>query len=582
MKENVYSWPLIIRYLIRFLGKNSRKYFVLSVILFLAYAYMLVPPYIIGRMVDFFTQYHAGESLFPFYMLCVVLGGLHFVTAIIRLKAKNILNNIAIETSHEIKTLCFERLVRGSLAWNRKEHSGNRIQTILTGSNAIRDTIAIFFDDVYLSIASFVSVTIVLVLLSPAFAVLFGIYTTIFFLTLRWFNARIMQLNEEANHSNEKTSGTLIEASANMYIIQASNAKNEILGKVRETQKSTGDLFIKKSNYSFRRIYFLQLVTGLLYVVFPIIVGGEVLAGTLTAGTIFVYFMYLNDMTMSITRLISASNRFIDFRSDLGRLIKVFFENSEQKHSYKMFPPSWDTIRFHDVLFSYEADKTVLDRFSAVIERNSIVGIRGHSGSGKSTVARILMRLYEPERGSIFIGKEEISGISPDEIGKNIAMVLQEIELFNLSLLENITMMRKVLPEQVKEAIRIARLESVIAKLPEGIETHLGEKGHKLSAGERQRIGIARALCTEAPIIILDEATASLDQKTSREIMEDMIRSCRGKRTFLIIAHKMEDLRFCDSIITMDHGKNTEVVKKTEGAEIVETLIAPHLEYKNA
>src|SRR5262249_38259086 len=156
---------------------------------------------------------------------------------------------------------------------------------------------------------------------------------------------------------------------------------------------------------------------------------------------------------------------------------------------------------------------------------------------------KLLLGLYHLERGSLQIGDVPISDICHEDLISNIAVVLQETELFNFSLRENVTMMRDVPPALLQRACEVACLTDVIARLPNGLETVLGERGYSLSGGERQRVGIARAICRNAPILLLDEATSALDSVTERIVMKKLMEEHNGDRTIIIVAHRISTLK---------------------------------------
>ena len=180
------------------------------------------------------------------------------------------------------------------------------------------------------------------------------------------------------------------------------------------------------------------------------------------------------------------------------------------------------------------------------MKRGEIVGIAGPSGSGKSTLIKLLLGLYHLDRGTLQIGDVPVDEIRHEELVSNIAVVLQETELFNFSLRENITMMRDVPPALLERSCEIACLGDVIARLPDGLDTVVGERGYTLSGGERQRVGIARAICRNAPILLLDEATSALDSATEQMVMERLMAEHNGDRTMLIVAHRISTLKDAD------------------------------------
>jgi ABC-type multidrug transport system fused ATPase/permease subunit len=195
---------------------------------------------------------------------------------------------------------------------------------------------------------------------------------------------------------------------------------------------------------------------------------------------------------------------------------------------------------------------------SLEVTRGEIVGIAGASGSGKSTLVKLLLGLYHLDRGTLHIGDTPISAIRHEDLVKNVAVVLQETELFHFSLRDNITMMRDVPPDLLRRACEIACLTEVIARLPEGLDTTVGERGYTLSGGERQRVGIARAVCRNAPILLMDEATSALDSATERAVMEGLMGGHRANRTMIVIAHRISTLKDADRVVVFDRGQLVE------------------------
>lgn len=238
-------------------------------------------------------------------------------------------------------------------------------------------------------------------------------------------------------------------------------------------------------------------------------------------------------------------------------MMPLFWKDNRLRTGIRTFPADWRGISLRDAAFTYQT-KPAVGPLSLEIKRGEIVGIAGPSGSGKSTLIKLLLGLYHVDRGSLHIGNVRVEEIRHEELVANIAVVLQETELFNFSLRENITMMRETAPELLRRSCEIACLEDVIARLPDGLDTLIGERGYALSGGERQRVGIARALCRNAPILLLDEATSALDSATEQRVMQRLMAEYRGDRTMIIIAHRISTLKDADKIVVFDRGRVVE------------------------
>jgi len=211
-------------------------------------------------------------------------------------------------------------------------------------------------------------------------------------------------------------------------------------------------------------------------------------------------------------------------------------------------------IEFKNVEFGYGENKVIND-ISFVAKQGEVTALVGPSGCGKTTVLRLMSRLYDYDSGKIIIDGNDIKGIETESLFENISIVFQEVTLFNTSILENIRFGNKnATDEQVKEAARLANCEEFIEKLPEKYNTLIGENGSKLSGGERQRISIARAFLKNAPIILLDEISASLDVENEMKIQESLNKLIKNK-TVLVISHRMKSIENANKIIVMENGK---------------------------
>ena len=215
-------------------------------------------------------------------------------------------------------------------------------------------------------------------------------------------------------------------------------------------------------------------------------------------------------------------------------------------------------IRFADVGFAYAPGNPVLQQFNMTIAGGETVALVGASGAGKSTLSKLLFRFYDPTEGAVEIDGTDIRSVSLDSVRRAIAVVPQDCVLFNDTLRENIRYGRpSATDEEVAQAIEAAYLGDVIERLPDGLESIVGERGLKLSGGERQRVSIARAVLKDAPILVFDEATSSLDSHSEQAVMS-AFRALAGRHTALVIAHRLSTVVDADRIVVIEHGAVVE------------------------
>lgn len=224
-----------------------------------------------------------------------------------------------------------------------------------------------------------------------------------------------------------------------------------------------------------------------------------------------------------------------------------------QEGKQEMNPMDY-SIDFKDVVFGYE-DYTVINGVSFTAKQGEVTALIGASGSGKTTLTKLAARFWDIQQGKILLGGEDISQIDPETLLKNYAIVFQDVVLFNASIKDNIRIGKKgATDEEVTRVAKIARCDEFIDRMPDGIDTVIGENGERLSGGERQRISIARALLKDAPIILMDEATASLDVENESLIQEALSELIKEK-TVIVIAHRMRTIRGADKIVLLHQGK---------------------------
>lgn len=211
-------------------------------------------------------------------------------------------------------------------------------------------------------------------------------------------------------------------------------------------------------------------------------------------------------------------------------------------------------IEFQDVYFGYD-DHSVINGVSFTAKQGEITALIGSSGSGKTTLTKLAARFWDIERGKILIGGEDISKIDPETLLENFSIVFQDVVLFNSSIKDNIKIGKKdATDDEIMQAAKIARCCDFIDKMPEGIDTVIGENGQRLSGGERQRISIARAVLKDAPIILLDEATASLDVE-NESLIQQALSELIKEKTVIVIAHRLRTIRNADKIVLLNNGK---------------------------
>ncbi len=290
------------------------------------------------------------------------------------------------------------------------------------------------------------------------------------------------------------------------------------------------------------------------------ILGGQMQLGELVQFTTYVYMLY-----GPVQWLTTLPRVLAQARVSAGKVFEVLEEQNdindgEQARDIEIK----GDIEFKNVYFGYKAYNPVLKDISFEIKSGEMIGIVGHSGVGKSTLINLIMRLYDPTGGTVLIDGTDIKNISQNALRSQVGVVLQETFLFNGTVLDNIRYAKPDATfEQVVTAAKIANCHDFITRMPDGYNTLVGERGYSISGGERQRVAIARAILHDPKILILDEATASLDTQTEKQIQDALDRLIQG-RTTIAIAHRLSTLANADRLIVLDKGKVAEIGTHSE------------------
>jgi len=564
MKSEVknFSWLDVPKAVWYFLEEDKRKFSFSLFVLVFGFLYELVPVYIVGKIVDFFTTYKPGQSLKLFYFYTLFIGVSWTLVYLVRVVVRTNISVIGERARTNARVWGFQRLTEFSLGWHQKENTGNKLQRIFSGSDAITKWMRILRADLIRIAANIIGAAFFFLFTDFKFVIIVFAYTFTFLCMEYYFGNQVFLLSNEFNKLNQKAGGAYVESATNMLAIKALGNEKNAVERVLQRETLSRDIAVRKVSVQSSKWRFVHILTGITWIIFLYSVGQSFLHNAISVGTIVVFFTYFTKMLGCLGDVSSIHMDLVDLRSDLGNMMPIFRETEFIKRGKEIFPKDWNKIEIKNASMDYGSGQMGLHDFDLILKRNTKTGIAGLSGSGKSTLAKVILGLYALKSGSFKIGNEKYTrnyyDISHNETLSHITVVLQETELFNLSLHDNITMMRGEDPKLLDMAVEISELGEVINKLPDGLDSLIGEKGYMLSGGERQRLGIARAIYKNAPIVILDEATSSLDSETEGKIMQKLLGEYGKDKTFLIIAHRLGTLKYTDNIAVMDEGRVVE------------------------
>jgi len=286
----------------------------------------------------------------------------------------------------------------------------------------------------------------------------------------------------------------------------------------------------------------------------------QVLAGTMTKGELISYSAYLVLMVAPVFQIVNIGTQITEAITGLERTREILDESKEDQDPGRtvVLGRIDGRVEFHDVHFSYETNKEVLHGVSFLAEPGSVTALVGPSGSGKSTIIGLISAFYTPGRGRILVDGMDLSTVRLDSYRTQLGVVLQDTFLFDGSIRENVSYARPdASEEEIMAACRIARVEEFAEMFDKKYDTVVGERGVKLSGGQKQRVSIARAILADPRVLILDEATSSLDSESEALIQEGLRYLMRGRTTF-VIAHRLSTIRRADQILVVQEGRIIE------------------------
>jgi subfamily B ATP-binding cassette protein HlyB/CyaB len=423
------------------------------------------------------------------------------------------------------------------------------IRNFLTGQ-ALISFIDLVFSLLFLGVMCVYSVWLTLVVVAslPVYAAISGLLNPI-------FRAR---LNQKFARSADNQS-LLVETISGIETVKAMAVEPQFTNRWDQQLAAYVSAGFRVTTLGNVGQQLVQLV-GKLVTVVTLFMGAKlVIDGKLTVGELIAFNMMAQRVSAPVLRLAQLWQDFQQIGISMQRLGDILNTRTELPLSRQALPSIEGAIQFDDIYFRYKPDAPlVLKSISFSVLPGQVIGIVGRSGSGKSTLTKLLQRLYLPEQGRICIDGYDVALADPAWLRRQIGVVLQENLLFNRSIRDNIALSDPGAPlDQVIRVARLAGVHDVIAKLPEGYDTRVGENGSGLSGGQKQRVAIARALLTNPRILVFDEATSALDYETERVIQKNMQQISEG-RTVIIVAHRLSAVRHADRIMAMDNGQVVE------------------------
>ena len=456
----------------------------------------------------------------------------------------------------EIQELLLAWVMRHSAGYFKQQFAGSLAQNIKQAGGAMAVLVSLLFNDFVRLIITTVLTLFLVSKLSSEFVWAMALWMMSYYVLCYWFAKRTAPMFKKFTQAGAKVTGTLVDTLTNIDLIRSFATEK------REREIASRDLDVERTTSEHNRKYIIFMNTALFGGVLLFQIG-------FIAYAIHLYSLEqlsLGDVSLMISlAAILAANvnglcgQLLNFFEQIGSLTSSLdailkqHEIIESSNAKKLLAHSGD-IEFNNVQFSYHNTRPILSNLNLHIRAGEKIGLVGPSGSGKSTLLKLLTRQYNIKAGRILIDGQDISIVSLDSLNLSIAEIPQDCTMFHRSLRENITYASSDISEgRLQQVLKQAKCDEFIREREQGLEAIVGERGTHLSGGERQRIAIARALLKDAPILVMDEATSSLDSHTEHQIIDAITEVIRG-RTVIAVAHRLSTLSAMDRIVYMENG----------------------------
>jgi ATP-binding cassette, subfamily B, multidrug efflux pump len=553
-KAKAKDWGGTLMRIWSYLAERKAKLFLVLLMVVFSSALALLGPYMIGKAVDDYLEGTGGRS---WAIFLVSLASVYLFYSLTSWLQNIWMIEIAQETVFRMRTELFSHLHRLPISFFNRRQQGEIMSRLTNDIENVSSTLNSSAIQIFSSVLTLLGTVGVMLWLSPLLTLLTFLVVPLMLLGMRWITRRTGPLFKERQRNVGELNGYIEETLSGQRIIKAFSQEERVITGFHERNER-----IMLSGYWAQSIsgFIPKLMNGLNNLSFAIVAGvGGLLAirGAITVGVIIVFVEYTRQFTRPLNDLANQWNTLLSAVAGAERVFEVLDEETEAKDegAATSLVKVEGAVRFENVSFSYDGGSNTLHNISFEAKPGEMIALVGPTGAGKTTLIGLLSRFYNPNQGKITLDGIDVTSIRRESLRSHMAFVLQDSFLFKGSIRENIRYGRlDASDEEVEVAAKLANAHSFIIRMPEGYDRMLSADGSGISQGQKQLLSIARAILANPSMLVLDEATSSIDTVTEIKIQEGLQALMKGRTSF-VIAHRLGTIRAADRILVLQGGR---------------------------
>ncbi|MCR5417721.1 MAG: ABC transporter ATP-binding protein/permease [Lachnospiraceae bacterium] len=548
--------------ILKALGEYLKRYYAMLagvlVLSLVCVAGTLYVPILIGRLIDLLVP--GSVDMKVIIPQLTKIGLIVCATAILQWLMNVLSNNLAYRIVYDIRSDAFKRIQELPLSYLDKHPAGDLVSRIMTDADQVADGLMLGGTQLFIGIFTILGTLLFMLRLSWLITLAVVVVTPLSLVVASYIARHTYDLFQDQSKVRGEQTALIDEVLGNEKLVKAFGQEEKMTERFEEINDRLSGISLKALFYSSLVNPSTRFVNAVVYAVVALSGGYAVVAGKMTIGLLAVFLSYATQYTKPFNEISGVVTELQNAIACAGRILEVIREK-------KQIPEALDAtaleaaegeVKCEDVYFSYTPEKRLIENFSVEVKAGQNVAIVGPTGCGKTTVINLLMRFYDVDSGAIRVDGKNIREVTRKSLRSSYGMVLQETWLRSGTIRDNIRMGKPDAGEaEVVEAAKAAYADSFIRRLPFGYDTVIGEDGGILSQGQKQLLCIARVMLALPPMLILDEATSSIDTRTEMKIQSAFIRMMEGRTTF-IVAHRLSTIRSADLILVMRDGNIVE------------------------